>query len=127
MKAVFDRFCEANLTLKPKKCVFAKSEVKYLGHILSGEGVTVDPKTVEAVSQFPVPTTVKELQSFLGLATYYCRFCRSFADVAAPLTKLLRKDTPFVWRPGTLFIKASQHLRCRKCSLIADLMIFWYS
>ena len=71
--------------------------MEFLGHIVGQGIVRMDPAKVSAVLDWPAPRTVKELQSFLGLANYYNRFIRTFANIAAPLHALLCKDAPFVW------------------------------
>ncbi|MCI54440.1 hypothetical protein A2U01_0075690, partial [Trifolium medium] len=72
-------------------------EVKFLGHVISQGGVSVDQSKVEAVLNWEQPRSITEVRSFLGLAGYYRRFIRSFAQIALPLTRLTRKDTPFIW------------------------------
>ena len=69
----------------------------FLGHILTTEGVAVDPKKVEAVSTWQQPTNVSEIRSFLGLAGYYRRFIEGFSKIARPMTELLNKENKFVW------------------------------
>nr|GFB13455.1 putative reverse transcriptase domain-containing protein [Tanacetum cinerariifolium] len=71
--------------------------VAFLGHIVSAEGITMDPAKVEAITKWPRPTSVTEVRSFLGLAGYYCRFVEGFLRLALPLTKLMRKGEKFVW------------------------------
>ena len=71
--------------------------VRFLGHVVSAKGVATDPEKVRAVSDWPCPTTVKEVRSFLGLAGYYRRFVKDFATVARPLNSLLEKDSEFRW------------------------------
>ena len=71
--------------------------VPFLGHIVSSQGILVDPKKVEVVQDWPVPKSVTEVRSFLGLAGYYWRFVQDFSRIAGPLTKLTRKFEPFVW------------------------------
>ncbi len=97
LQAVFDRLRSANLKLQPNKCHFARSEVTYLGHILSTEGVKADPSKTDAVRSFPVPRTVTEVRSFLGLCNYYRKFIEGYSKIANPLNSLLTKDAAFSW------------------------------
>ena len=99
LRKVFDRIRSAGLRLKPKKCDFAQESVEYLGHVVSADGIQTDPEKLRAVHQYPVPTDVRTLRSFLGLASYYRRFVPGFSKIAAPLNALTRKDIPFVWTP----------------------------
>lgn len=94
---VFDRLKNANLKLQPTKCHFAGKEVKFLGHVISRKGVSVDPEKTKAVSEFPVPKTPKQVRSFLGMANYYRRFILNFSKIATPLNALLNKDKKFEW------------------------------
>ena len=79
---VFDRFRDANIKLKPSKCSFEKDQVSYLGHIISKDGIQPDPEKIEVVKNFPVPKTVRQVRSFLGLANYYRRFVQDIAKIA---------------------------------------------
>ena len=94
---VLSRIRGARLKLKLKKCRFAQLSVEYLGHVVSTAGVQTDPQKVLAVQRYPVPTDVKALRSFLGLAAYYRRFVPNFSRVAGPLHSLTKKDVPFDW------------------------------
>ncbi|CAC5379676.1 Retrovirus-related Pol polyprotein from transposon 297 [Mytilus coruscus] len=92
LEQVFTRLRDANLTLKPSKCVFAAKDVKYLGHIISKEGIKVDPEKTKAISTFPVPTRKKQVRSFLGMCNYYRRFVDSYSKIVTPLNGLLKKE-----------------------------------
>ncbi|XP_015932206.2 uncharacterized mitochondrial protein AtMg00860-like [Arachis duranensis] len=82
---------------KLSKCEFWKEEVKFLGHVVSKGGISVDPSKVEVVMKWERPTTVTEIRSFLGLAEYYRRFIEGFSWIALPMTMLTRKEVSFVW------------------------------
>lgn len=94
---LIQRLREANLKLQPDKCEFLKTEVTYLGHVISRDGVRSDPKKLEAVRHFPRPKTPKNIKQFLGLAGYYRRFIPNFSKFAKPLTNLLKNDILFNW------------------------------
>ena len=79
------------------KCSFVESELEYLGHIISADGIMVDPRKVAAVAHWRPPMNVGELRSFLGLATYFRKFVRDFAKLASPLYRLLRQDVSWAW------------------------------
>ncbi|KAL4291663.1 hypothetical protein GQ457_14G020350 [Hibiscus cannabinus] len=97
LRIVLQTLRENQLYAKFSKCEFWLNEVVFLGHIVSAEGIRVDPKKIEAIMDWKQPKNVSEVRSFLGLAGYYRRFVEGFSIIAAPLTKLLRKDVPFAW------------------------------
>ena len=90
---VFTRLREHGLRVNPNKCQFFRKEVKYLGHVVSAEGVATDPDKISAIVNWDTPTTAKELQSFMGLAGYYRRFVPGFSQIAAPLHRLTTTST----------------------------------
>ena len=97
IEKLFEKLRQANLVLQPEKCEFLKPEINYLGHIISSHGLRPDPDKLKAVKEFPVPKNQKNIKQFLGLAGYYRRFIKNFAQIAKPLTNLLRKEQVFNW------------------------------
>ena len=97
LKEVFECLRRANLTLKPSKCQFLKTEIELLGFKISQAGIHTNRKLVEAVEKFGRPKNVKALQRFLGMAGFYRRFIDSYAKITRPLCALLKKDTKFCW------------------------------
>ncbi|KAK3105624.1 hypothetical protein FSP39_002098 [Pinctada imbricata] len=97
LSLVFQKLKQAGLTLEPSKCNFAVKQLKFLGHIISKNGVEVDPEKTRIVSEFPAPKKQKQVRSFLGMANYYRRFIPNFAKIASPLYDLLKKDKAFQW------------------------------
>jgi hypothetical protein len=114
LQQVFDWLRRDQWKLKKSKCTFAKQSISYLGHVMSAEGLSTDPAKVRAVAEWPVPTSVKELCGFLGLAGYYRKFIRHFGILAKPLTELLKKDQVFVWTSA--HAEAFALLRSALCS-----------
>ena len=94
---ILSRIREAGLKLSPGKCKLFQREVAFLGHIVSESGISTDPEKVKAVKEWPVPRNVHELRSFLGTASYYRKFCKSFCDIARPLHKLTERQNGFLW------------------------------
>ena len=97
MRIVLQTLREHRLYAKLSKCQFWLDGVAFLGHIVSAEGVSVDPQKVEAILNWKPPTSVTEIRSFLGLAGYYCKFIEGFLKILSPLTRLTRKEEPFFW------------------------------
>lgn len=97
LRSVFQHLRKANLKLKPEKCKLLKNRVKFLGHVVSHDGIETDPDKTEHVRDWPEPTNISELRSFLGLTTYYKRFVPNFAQIAEPLYSLTRKGAVFQW------------------------------
>jgi hypothetical protein len=99
LRIVLRRLRAHQLYAKLSKCEFWLEKIALLGHILTAEGIEVDPSKVEVVSKWKQPTSVSEIRSFLGMAGYYCRFIKGFSSIAKPMTELLKKDNKFVWTP----------------------------
>lgn len=89
---VLKRIDEFGLKLSPTKCKFFQTSVKYLGHVISDNGIQPDPDKISAIKQWPRPNTVKELRSFLGFSGYYRRFVENYAKVVRPLNDLLKGE-----------------------------------
>ena len=78
---MFDCLLQAGLKLKPSKCSIARKSLRFLGHIVSKDGVASDPEKVKAITEFPVPEDVEQLRRFLGMVGYYRDYIPGFADV----------------------------------------------
>ncbi len=93
--------CGSKLYAKPSKCEFGKSRVEFVGHIITRQGVQADARKLAAIRDWPVPATVRDVRSFVGLASFYRRFIPHFATVAAPLTSLMSNKLtgPLPWGP----------------------------
>ena len=87
---MFARLCQHGLKLKPLKCELFKTSVTYLGHVVSEEGISVDPEKTSAVKNWKVPENVQELRQFLGFAGYYRQFIKDYAKIVQPLNALLQ-------------------------------------
>ncbi|GJR82098.1 putative mitochondrial protein [Tanacetum coccineum] len=87
------------LYAKRSKCYFPVPQVEYLGHIISAQGVYIDPSKIEAMQKWPIPSTLKQLRGFLGLTGYYRRFIKDYASISQPLVTLTKKDA-FKWNPS---------------------------
>ncbi|XP_070004764.1 uncharacterized mitochondrial protein AtMg00860-like [Nicotiana sylvestris] len=97
LRIVLHTLREKKLYAKFSKCDFCLDSLSFLGHVVSSEGIKKDPKKIEAVQSWLKPSSATEIQSFLGLAGYYCRFVEGFSSIAAYLTRLNQKGAPFRW------------------------------
>jgi hypothetical protein len=109
VKLVLQRLQDAGLYLKPSKCQFHQTEISFLGYIINQDGIKMDPIKVEAVTQWPTPESVHDIQIFLGFANFYRRFIRGYSRTIAAITKLLKKGVKFRW--GTAAENAFQDLK----------------
>ena len=96
LREVCDALRREKLYAHPKKCYFFTTEVSFLGFIVSALGVSADPEKVRAITSWPRPSTIHDIRSFIGLATFYRRFVQNFSSVTAPITDCLTLDT-FQW------------------------------
>lgn len=98
MKSVFSKFSigleECGLKVSIDKCQFFQPEVKYVGHMVSAEGIAADPEKIEAVTKWKQPYDLKSLRSFLGFCGYYRRFIKGYSSVVRPLTDLTKGFPP---------------------------------
>jgi hypothetical protein len=97
IRIVFELLSKDQWKVKLSKCTFAQRKISYLGYVISENGVATDPMKIAAITQWPTPSSAKELRSFLGLAGYYRKFVRGFGVISKPLTELLKKNVLFVW------------------------------
>ena len=97
LRCLFYRLRPADLKLKEIKCNFLKKQIQYLGHIVSGEGITPLPEKLSSIKGMLPTKSPKETKQFLGLIGYYRKFVPRFPDLARPLNVLMRKNTKFEW------------------------------
>jgi hypothetical protein len=88
---------EHQLYAKFNKCDLFKKEIQYLGHVISNEGVAIDPPKIKEIMGWPAPRNVIEVRSFMGLVGYYKRFIKGFSNIGNPITSLKMKGNKFVW------------------------------
>ena len=113
LRVVFEIIGEFGFRIALKKCVFAADKITFLGYIISAEGRTPDPRKLEGVKDFPVPRSIKNVQSFLGLTGYYRRFVKNYAQLSLPLNEIIRKHE-FFW--GEKQQKAFDQIKQVTCS-----------
>ena len=120
LRLVMERLKAAGLKLKASKCKWFQKSVQYLGHIVSAEGIKCDPEKIETVKDWPIPKSVAQVRSFLGLASYYRKFIDNFAEIAHPLTSLTRKRAKFCW--STACQQSFETLK--ECSISAPVLAY---
>ncbi len=97
IKAVLEKIRKANLKLKPSKCQWFQTELKFVGHLVGRNGIRPDPRNVEKIKNAEVPKNTTELRRFLGMAQYYRQYINGYVDVVGPLYDMLKEDGPAVW------------------------------
>ena len=97
LSEVLEHLKQAGLKLKPKKCSLFAKEVEFLGHVVSADGVSTDPKKIDVVKDWQRPMNKSDVRSFLGFCSYYRRFIGNFSDIAKPLHRLTEKNKSFEW------------------------------
>lgn len=100
LHSVFDRLRRFNLKLKIDKTKLFCKEIRYLGHVISENGVQSDPRNIAVIEKFPRPTKIEEIQRFIGMASYYRKYICNFAKIAQPMNALLKKNVNFIWSDG---------------------------
>ena len=88
---------KAGLKLSPEKCFFFKSELPFLGHVVSRNGIHTDPGKLKVIKEFPIPKDLTQLRGFIALASYYRKFVKNFSSIAELLHRLLKKNVPYIW------------------------------
>lgn len=97
LRETFLRCRERNLRINPEKCKFFKTEVLFLGHLCTSEGIKPDPSKFETIAKYPTPRSSDAVRRFVALANYYRKFIPDFSIISIPLNKLTRKNVDFVW------------------------------
>ena len=97
LATVFDRFKESGVTMNPAKCSFAQSEIKVLGHMVNALGISPDNEKVQSVLALKTPRKLRDVRSFLGMASFFRRFVKNFSLISKPLSDLTKKNVKFVW------------------------------
>ena len=97
LKEVLERLRMAKLKLRPDKCRVLQREVLFLGHIVTGAGIALDPKKLEVIQNWPTPQSVREVRSYIGLCAYYRKYIVGFSETAKPLHDLTKKNARFEW------------------------------
>ncbi|MCO5583560.1 hypothetical protein L7F22_037471 [Adiantum nelumboides] len=123
LQSVFNELQANRLFVNGKKSDFFMKEIKYLGHIISKEGIHMDPEKLRVIDEWPEPCNVHELRSFLGMCSYYRHFIRDFSRIAGPLHDLTKKKVKYVWTPkeNTAFMQLKAKLMTQPLLVLPDL------
>ena len=119
---IFTRLSQYGLKIKPSKCVLFRTEIPFLGHLVTATGVQPLPDKVQAIKDWPTPRCLKDVRAFYGLVGYYRRFVAGFATIAEPLTRLTKKGTKFTWTDEA----DSAFCKLKECMLNVPTLAFPY-
>ena len=97
LKIVLQELQKPHLYAKFSKCDFFKDKIQYLGHVVTKEGISVDPEKIKSIEEWPVPKDVTDVRSFIGITGYYRRIIEGFSRIANPITSLQKKGKKFEW------------------------------
>ncbi|GMJ12521.1 hypothetical protein HRI_004921300 [Hibiscus trionum] len=112
LRIVLNVLRKNQLFSKESKCFFGQQKVEYLGYVISRDEVSTDSSKIEAMKQWPLPSSLKSLRDFLGLTGYYRKFIKGYGEISKPLTEMLKKDG-FVWKPEA--VAAFERLKEAMC------------
>ena len=97
LKQIFERCRKYGISLNPKKCVFAVTEGKLLGHVVSKKGISIDPERIKAIKLIPLPHNKKGMQSFMGTINFVQRFVPDFVQIVNLLQQMVKQSVQFKW------------------------------
>jgi hypothetical protein len=117
---IFEKLRNAKLRINPRKSLFARNSLVFLGFLFTPEGIRIDPKRFERIRNLKPARNVKDVKSLIGFAQYWKKFCRGFSHMIEPLRRLIQKDVKFEWGPDE--DKALQKL---KDALLSDVVLFF--
>ncbi|XP_059070587.1 uncharacterized mitochondrial protein AtMg00860-like [Cryptomeria japonica] len=120
LRTVLQRLRDRKIFGKFSKCAFFQEKVYYLGHVISAEGISIDPAKIEVILDWPTPQSVTKVKSFMGLAGYYMKYVEVFLKIAAPIASLQKKENKFEW---TKKCKEAFHLLKQKLTTTPVLTI----
>ena len=122
LRTILETLRKHKLYAKDTKCELIKQCVEYTGHFISEKGITVNPRKINTICNWPASTNISEVRSFLGLASYYRKFVKGFSAIASPLTALLHKDKPYNWKTSEQksFEELKQQLTSAPVLLLPD-------
>ena len=126
LEAVFKKLSKAGLKLKPSKCEFFKSEITYLGYIVSNEGIAMDPKKIKAIQLWPRPETVTQVRKFTGLTNYYQKFIHNYAKVAKPLHQLVSGNNAKLKHTSVQWTEECEESFCKLKDLCSNTPVLAY-